>query len=102
MARYGWVSKHDSLMSYLDYNRMRREFSHRWSAKSIGEMFGYREYDKIIPLANFVKTPINVLEDLLEGVAFGTEKIKKAIAASKGKKDPDPMKLINDELNKNL
>lgn len=100
MVRYGWISNNESLYSYLDYNRERREYSHRWSPKAMGEMFGFREYDKIIPLEAFLRTPMNVLEDILEGVASGTEKIKKIHEANRNKKQVDPMTLIQDELRK--
>lgn len=100
MIKYGWLSKQDTLYSYLDYNRERREYTHRWSPKAMGEMFGFREYDKLITLEGFLKTPINVLEDILEGVASGTERIKKLHEGRKGNKVVDPADLISDELRK--
>lgn len=101
MMAYGWISDKDSLISAAFYNRSRREFSHRWSAESLGEVFGYREWNELIPLKDYLHTPMLVIEDLLEGVAKGTSAIKKAREAARSPKDKrelDPNHAIQQEI----
>lgn len=103
MLSYGWISNKDSLISAAFYNRSRREFSHRWSAQSLGEVFGYREWSELLPIKDYLHTPMAVIEDLLEGVAKGTASIKKAREAARSaddKRELDPDHVINKELNK--
>lgn len=101
MTAFGWISDKDSLISAAFYNRARREFSHRWSAQSIGEAFGFREWGELISLKDYCATPMLIIEDLLEGVAKGTTAIKKAREAARpadDKRKLDPGYVIQQEL----
>lgn len=103
MKSRGWISERDSFSILLCYNRSLREYTHRWSPSSFGEMFGYREYSEIIPLKEFLTTPMAVVEDILEGVGKGRTDIKKAKDAARSadeKRKEDPASILQRELNK--
>lgn len=102
MVQYGWVSEKESLSNILGYNRSRIEGYHIFAAQAQGEVFGYREYNSLITLDAYMNSPVNLIEDLLDGVAVGQRKIKAELARrAKAHRDKlDPNKVINQHLKK--
>ncbi|WNV45854.1 hypothetical protein [Aeromonas phage AerS_266] len=100
---YGWVNEKETMANALIYNHQRKDFFHIFSVKSIGETFGLREYDSLIPLKDYMDSPVNLIDDLLEGVAIGKRKAKEqAQRAAKNKMaHPDPSKELNKVIKEN-
>lgn len=101
---YGWVSEKESMATAIDYNHKRRDFFHVFSAKSIGETFGRREYDVLIPLKDYMDSPMHLIEDLLEGVAEGKRKAK--VAAEQAVKNKmgnlSPEQIVQKQINREM
>lgn len=74
MLKYGYVNFGENLSSYLVYNEQLKDYYHPLSGKAFGETFGLREYSKWIQLSDYLHMPIDVIDDILEGVAKGQEK----------------------------
>lgn len=73
--KYGYVGVKEPFSKHILYNKNTRDFYHPFSAKAIGESFGYREYSKLIPLKDYLTTSVDVIEDILEGVARGESEL---------------------------
>ncbi|UOX39621.1 hypothetical protein [Aeromonas phage ZPAH34] len=101
---YGWVNEKETMANTLVYNHQRRDFFHIFSIKSIGETFGLREYDTLIPLKDYMDSPVNLIDDLLEGVAVGKRKAKEqAQRAAKNKMgNLDPTKMLEKHIKDNM
>jgi len=80
--RYGYVSDGEPLSNTLKYNKAARDSYHPWSKQAVGETFGAREYSKLIPIADYINLPVDIADDLLEGIARGEESAAKARAAA--------------------
>ena len=74
--KFGWVADREPMINTIKYNRNRRDSYHQFSAAAIGEMFGFREYEEIIPLKDYLTLPCNVVEDIVDSVAVGKRKAK--------------------------
>lgn len=98
MLQYGWVDEKTNMVEGIKFNPNKTDYYHFLSAQSIGDMFGYNEYDQILPLKDFMEAPVDVIEDLLNGVATGRRRAKEeAERAAKnklGNKGKDPMSMI--------
>ena len=83
MIIYGHIGEKEPLSSHIRYNHQRIDSAHIFSAKAFGYAFGFREYEKFLNFKNYLDTPVDILEDLLEGYSRGTEDLlteKKRIA----------------------
>ena len=103
MLKYGYINIGENLSSYLVYNDQLKDYHHPLSARAFGETFGLREYQKWIPLQDYLNMPIDLIDDVLEGVAKGNEKnlklkaeaAKKAAQQSGGVTDPQAAAIRN-------
>lgn len=82
MIKYGYIGDNEPVSNHLRFNKASLEFSHPWAAHIVGETFGSREYGKLIPIKDYFEMPVDLVEDILEGVARGEEKAAKARAAA--------------------
>lgn len=71
--RYGYSREGEPLSEHIRYNRQLVEVYHPWSDRAVGEVFGSREYSKLIPLMDYLTAPVDLIENILEGVARGEE-----------------------------
>uniref|UniRef100_A0AAU8KZE4 Uncharacterized protein n=1 Tax=Pantoea phage Survivor TaxID=3232176 RepID=A0AAU8KZE4_9CAUD len=77
MLKYGYIGPGENLSSYLVYNEQLNDYYHPLSGKAFGETFGLREYNKWLPLKDYLEMPVDTIDDILEGVARGQEKLAK-------------------------
>lgn len=77
MLKYGYVGETEHLSNYLTFNEQLRDSYHPFSGKSFGDTFGSREYNKWLPLKDYLEMPVDVIDDILEGVAHGEIKAAK-------------------------
>lgn len=97
-ALYGQIGFNESMTSAITYNKSRVEFFHPWSVMEIGKSYGFREYNSLIPIKDFMSMPVDIIDDLLDGVAQGMKEIKKLKTPKKGPLI-DPEKELRDLLN---
>lgn len=74
MLKYGYINIGENLSSYLVYNEQLKDYHHPLSARAYGETFGLREYEKYVQLPDYLNMPVDLIDDILEGVAKGREK----------------------------
>jgi hypothetical protein len=77
MVMRGWVGDNQNGNPQLKYNHQRRDLFHLWSAKNFGHTFGSREYSKFLSLKDCLEMPIDLMDDILEGVGRGQEDLAK-------------------------
>lgn len=77
MVKRDQIGLKESFSNHVIYNHQRRDLFHLWSAKNFGHAFGMREYSKFISLKESLDFPIDLIEDILEGYARGTEELVK-------------------------
>lgn len=77
MIKYGYCVPAENLSSHLIYNEQTRDYYHPLSGKAFGDTFGIREYNKWLPLKDYLEMPVDLIDDILEGVAKGQEKLTK-------------------------
>lgn len=77
MVKRDQINLKESFSNHVVYNHQRRDLFHLWSAKNFGHAFGMREYSKFLSLKESLEFPIDLIEDVLEGYARGTEELAK-------------------------
>lgn len=77
MYKYGYITEQESFSTHIKYNKSTRDFFHPFSHKAVGETFGFREYDKLIPIYDYLRMPVDVTEDILEGIGRGQQRLAK-------------------------
>lgn len=75
MIIYGHIGEKEPLSNHIRYNHQRIDSAHIFSAKAFGYAFGFREYEKYLTIKHYLDTPVDILEDLLEGYSRGTEEL---------------------------
>lgn len=102
MMRYGWISDNESLLNSVKYNLSRTSYYHPFSVTTIGEAFGYNEYKEFMPLSEYMNSPINMIDDLLSGVAKGEHRLKEELKRKRAAKggNKSPAALIEEEFKK--
>lgn len=78
MIKYGYISEKDSFSAHGRYNTQLKDCFHPWAGKIVGETFGSREYGKLIPIKDYLSMPVDIIDDILEGIAIGEDKNLKA------------------------
>lgn len=77
MLRHGYLAPTEPNAYDIRFNNKLRDCYHPWSAKAVGETFGEREYDKYITLHDYLHSPVDMIENILEGVVKGKKTIAK-------------------------
>lgn len=73
MLRHGYIANADFFAGHGLYNTKLKDTFHPWAASTVGEAFGSREYSRLIPLSDYLSMPVDILDDILEGVARGEQ-----------------------------
>jgi len=73
MVMRGLIDIKESPGNHIIYNHQNRDLFHLFSAKSFGHTFGFREYSKFMSIKEFLDSPVDILDDVLEGFGRGTE-----------------------------
>lgn len=84
MLKYGYISEQEPLSNHIKYNTKTKDYFHPWSGKVLGQTFGVREYSKFLPLKDYLELPVDLIEDILEGIVVGEkDAIKAKLEAAK-------------------
>lgn len=76
-VQYGYIGISELQFRHIKFNSTVRSFYHPWAADQWGHTYGVREYEKVIPLKDYMTLPVDLVDDLLEGVLRGqTDLIK--------------------------
>lgn len=104
--QYGWMNERESMIEMVKFNPNQKDYYHFLSIRAIGEAFGYNEYDQLMPLKDFMDSPVDIIDDLLSGVAAGKKRAKeeaaRAAKAKLGNKGNDPMNQLPKNILKDI
>lgn len=75
MLRFGYLTEKEPMAAHIKYNKNTRDHFHPFAGKAVGELFGFREYEKYMPILDYLEMPVNITEDLLEGIGQGQKRL---------------------------
>jgi hypothetical protein len=101
--RHGYLAHNEPVSNHVNFNTQLKDCYHPWSMRSFGHTFGMREYKNFMSLHDYMHMPMDIMEDLVEGVIKGEADLaeakrkaaEKAARAAGGVTDPTKAAINN-------